>query len=207
MGDLLKSGSILKAPEPDDGNRLWKVVEEPSIEPISVADVKEFARIDGNDEDSLIEDFIEVVRKSAESYLGRAFIKQKIRLVMDFWPDEVINLPRPPLLSIIKVATLDEDDTETEYSSNNYYAITESVPGKLVIKNGVTAPTNTTRYHGGYLIEYYAGYGTFDQKVPSPIRMGLKLWVASVYENRQIDTSNPPPEARKALDLFRVLRY
>ena len=207
MGDLTKNGSILARPLSSDGNRLWKVKTEPSIEPISVEDVKEFARIDGTDEDEFIDVLISSVRRNAESYLGRAFIQQTIRLVMDFWPDGVINLPRPPLISIDKVATLDEDDDETEYSSDNYYAITESVPGKLVIKKGSTSPTNTSRYHGGFLIEFKAGYGTYSGKVPTPIILGLKQWVAAVYEDRAIDMQNPPPQARKALDLFRVLRF
>jgi uncharacterized phiE125 gp8 family phage protein len=198
---------ILPAVLPSDGNRLWRVKTEPSIEPITVEEVKEFARIDGSDEDDFIEDLIQSVRRNAESYLGRAFIQQTIRLVMDFWPDAVINLPRPPLISIDKVAMLDEDDSETEYDSSNYYAITESVPGKLVIKKGVSAPTNTSRHYGGFLIEFKAGYGTFSKKVPTPLLLGLKQWVAAVYENRTIDTKKPPPEARKALDLFRVLRF
>jgi uncharacterized phiE125 gp8 family phage protein len=207
VGNLSKSGSLLADPLPSDGNRLWKVKTPPTIEPISVAEVKAFARIDGDDEDIIIEGFIKAVRENAESYLGRALIQQTIRLVMDFWPDEVINLPRPPLISITQVATLDEDDTETEYSSDNYYIINEAVPGKLVIKNGASSPTNTNRYHGGFLIEFLAGYGTDSDDVPAPIRLGLWKWVAAIYENRTYDSKEPPPEARVDLDIFRVLRF
>jgi uncharacterized phiE125 gp8 family phage protein len=207
MGDLQKSGSLLAKPTPSDGNRLWKVSTAPTIEPISVLDVKEFARIDGNDEDSVLEDFIVAVRQNAEDYLRRALITQSIQMVMDFWPSGVIELPRPPLISITKVATLDEDDVETEYSSTNYYSINESVPGKLVIKNGSAAPTNSDRYHGGFLIEYKAGYGNYSGAIPANIRLALKQWVTSVYENRTIDPRKPPPEARPLLDLFRVLKF
>lgn len=207
MGSLNKDGSILAKPVPKDGNRLWKVKTEPTIEPVSVAEVKEFARIDGTEEDGFIDTLISTVRWNAESYLGRSFIQQTIRMVMDFWPDTVVKLPRPPLISVDKVATINEDDEETEYSSDYYYVITEAVPGKIVIKNGATPPINTNRYHAGYLIEYKAGYGTYAGKIPKPILLGLKLWVAAVYEDRTIDPKEPPPQARKSLDLFRVLRF
>ena len=203
---MLKSGSLISKDEQRDGNRLWSVTVQPNLEPVTVADVKSFARIDGSDEDELLEDFIKGVRQAAEDYTKRAFIKQTVLLTMDFWPDTVVNLPRPPLMSVDKIAIVNEDDEETEYSSSNYYVVTDGLPGRVVIKKGVTAPTNTTRYHSGFLIQYQAGYGTDPDDVPSAIRLALQQWVTVVYETRVIE-SKPPPQAKKNLDLFRVLRF
>ena len=192
-----------KAPS-KTGNRIWNVTTPPVIEPITVDEVKIFGRIDGTEEDTMIEGFIEAVREASENYLGRALISQTITLKMDFWPGEIIDLPRPPLISITAVETLDEDDTATTYSSCNYYTLTEVSPGKLVLKQAVTWPSNTERDYGGYQIRYAAGYGTNRSDVPIQIRQGLKLWVMDLYENR-VMRDIPPPEADSFMKTMRVL--
>ena len=263
---------------PSDGNCHWAILTPPTIEPITVDELKLFARIDGDDEDSLLSTFIKAVREGAERYLGRALIRQTITMKMDFWPGDVIELPRPPLISITQVATIDEDDAETVYSSDYYYIITEATPGLLCIRQGFSYPINTDRDHGGYKIDWLAGYGLTDlygslsdctsngtttitktghgltpsegdivditdctttadkglyrvvsytdntivvdralsgsdtdvdltiyqsTLVPQTINDGVKLWAASMYENRVI-TPTPPPEAKLLLDVYRV---
>jgi len=198
-----KTGSLIAKRLPSHGNRVWAVSVEPAIEPISADDVKTFARIDYDAEDTLIEGFITAVRIAAEEYLGMAFIEQTIEMKMDYWPDAIVYLPQPPLISITKIATLDEDDTETEYSSDNYYTILQGNPGKVVLKKDSTAPQNTDRYVGGFLIRYKAGYGDETTDVPGSIRNGLMAWAAIVQATRIIDTKNPPPEAKVFFDLYK----
>ena len=201
-----KTGSLITKALPKHGNRSWQVTVEPIVEPITVDNLKAFSYIDGDDEDTLLEGFIMAARRGAESYMGRAIVEQTIDMKMDWWPGTVVELPMPPLMSITKVATLDEDDTETEYDSDNYYVITEATPGKLVLKQSVSAPSNTARDYGGYLVRYKAGYGYEPTDVPAHIREGIKLWAAVIYSTRVIDPKNPPPDARVMLDLARTAR-
>ena len=174
-----------------DGNREWRVTVQPAIEPITIEELKLFARIDTDDEDSLLTDFIETARRLIENYLGRALIQQTITLKMDFWTGDVIELPRPPLISITAVETLDESDTATTYDSSNYYIITTSEPGKLVIKQSKTYPQNTTRDYGGFQIRYLAGYGSNATDVPQAIRDGIKMWATIFYESRVVENKTP----------------
>lgn len=186
-----------------DGNMVYEVTTAPTTEPITVAELKMFARIDGSDEDTLLESFIEAARMAAERYLNRALIEQTVTLKMDFWPGEIIELPRPPLISITSVSTLDEDDTATAYDSDYYYAITTGIKGKIILKQGVTAPQNTERDYGGFQIVYKVGYGDEATDVPGMIREGIKLWATDIYENRVV-RNEPPPEARTFFDVYRV---
>lgn len=188
-----------------DGNRVWDVTTAPIAEPITADEVKLFARIDGTEEDALIESFIESARTSCEKYIGRALISQTITVKMDFWPGNVIELPRPPLISITAVETLDEGDTATVYNSDNYYTVTDSTPGQLILKRSATPPINTNRDYKGFQIRYLAGYGATAASVPESIKEALKLWVTDMYENRVI-RSEPPPEAAALLNLYRVMR-
>lgn len=199
-----KTGSLIQKKLPVHANRVWKVTTEPAEEPITVQEVKDFAKLEYDDdtEDTLLEGFITAVRQAAEEYLGMAFVEQTIDMKMDYWPDVIVCLPQPPLISITKVATLDEDDTETEYSSANYFAITEGWPGKLVLKKDVISPTNTDRDYGGFLIRFKAGYGGADD-VPELIKLGLMAWTSIVQATRVLDAKNPPPEARIYFDTFR----
>lgn len=181
------------------GNRNWKVTTAPVIEPVTVDEVKTFARIDGTDEDTLLTGFIKAVREAMENYLGRALIEQTIKMTMDFWPNTVVKLPMPPLISITQVVTLDEDDTETVYSSDNYYVHTLTTPGEIVIKHGATPPTNTDRYYGGYRVDYKAGYGAAATDVPQSILEAIKLWCSIYYETRTL-TEIPPNQVLSIID-------
>jgi uncharacterized phiE125 gp8 family phage protein len=180
------------------------VTVDPTVEPVTVTELKEFARIDGTDEDTLLGTIIISVRQAMELFLRRALVEQTIQMTFDFWDVEMIELARPPLLSISKVFTLDEDDTETTYSSTNYYTITEAIPGKIVIKQGATLPTNTTRDVAGFGIEYLAGYGSQASDVPELIRTCLMEWGTMVYENRA-ECTKVPIEIQSKLHLYRVI--
>jgi uncharacterized phiE125 gp8 family phage protein len=197
--------SLLAKPLSKLGNRVWKVTAEPNIEPVSVEELKLFAVIETDELDALLMGFIRAARAAAEEYMGRALIQQTIQMKMDFWPAEVVELPKPPLISVTKIATLDEDDVETEYASSNYYGVTAAIPGKIVLRQSATPPYNTSRNIGGYLVEYKAGYGVDAKDVPHPIREAIKLWAATVYETRVLDVKNPCPKAREQLELFRTV--
>jgi uncharacterized phiE125 gp8 family phage protein len=185
-------------------NAYWKVKTQPLIEPITVSELKLFARIDGDDEDTLLAEIITAVRQATEEYLRRALISQTFRMVFDYWPDVNIQIPRSPLISISGVYTIGEDDTETEFSSSNYYVVTSTEPGQVVIKNGGTIPTNTDRYTAGFAIDFVAGYGALSTDVPSSILNAIKMWATMVYELRAV-TTEPPPSVVEQLYPYRVL--
>lgn len=195
---------IIEKPLPKDGDRVWKVSTAPTVEPVTATELKTFARIDTTSEDTLIEGFIKTARQAAEEWMGRALLEQTITMKMDFWPDtDYIELPRPPLLSVTGVYTLDEDDAATTYSSANYFLITEAEPGRLVLKNNVTPPSNTSRYYGGYQVIYKAGYGTAATDVPQLIKDGIKIWATYMYEKRLI-SDEPPEDVKKLLNYYKI---
>lgn len=203
-----------------DRNLTFRVTTQPVIEPITASNVKDYARIDGSSENTLIEGFIEAVRGATEKFLGRALINQTITVSMDAFGfsnlvnvprylqlgnnGDIIELPRPPLVSITEVRTVAEDDITTTYASSNYYVRTNPEPGQLVIKFGKTPPINTDRFHGGYEIEFIAGYGENVDDVPQAIRTGMAMWVADIYENR-VPISEPPGIVQTIMAPYRMI--
>lgn len=199
-----KSGSLFVKKLHQDGNRSWKVTTQPTSEPVTLEEQKIFSRIDTTSENDLIEGFIQTARMSAEDYLGRAFISQTITTVLDYWPGDIIEMPRPSLISVTEIVTIDEDNNETEYDSDNYYLNTYAEPGQVIIKRDSTLPTNTDRDYGRFIIRSIHGYGTSADDVPQAIKNAIMLWAAVIYATRTIDPKNPPPLAKASLDLFKL---
>jgi uncharacterized phiE125 gp8 family phage protein len=198
------SGTLIAKELPKDGNRSWKVTTQPIIEPVTVTNVKLFGRIDTDEEDDLIRGFIESARMATEKYIGRALISQTITTVLDYWPGQILELPRPPLISVTSIVDIDEDATETTYSSDNYYLNTTAEPGQIIIKRDSTWPTNTARDYGRFIIRSLHGYGADSIHVPRPLREGIMLWASIIYATRVLDTKNLPPEVKNKFDLYKM---
>lgn len=201
---LIGRDTLIPKPIPSDGNGRWKVITPPSTEPITLTELKEFARIDTSDEDALLTSFIKAARENTERYLNRSLLFQTLVLSMDIWPGNKIELPMPPLLDVFEIRTLDEDDVVTVYSTDNYQFRANIEPGQVFIRRGYAAPTNTEREFGGFEIEFVAGYGDLVTDVPESIRIGIMHWATYIYENRTIG-KEPPPEAKAWLDSFRII--
>ena len=197
--------AINSRPLARNGNMRFYVYTAPSVEPITVSEVKTFARIDGSDEDTLIGTFITAARQACEQFLRRAILEQTIRCKFDFWPDYPIELPRPPVISITQVGTVDESGTVTVYDASSYYLITDDMVPRLAIRQTSNVPQNSDRDYAGYIIDYKAGYGSTAASVPEQIKTGLKLWTTDIYENRVV-RETPPPEAWAVLNPYRVIK-
>jgi uncharacterized phiE125 gp8 family phage protein len=191
---------------PQKANRVFSITSGPAVEPVTTDEVKLFARIDGSEEDSLISSFITAVRGAIEQYTWRALIEQSWRMSIDWWPGIEVELPRAPLLSVDGVYTVDEEDTRTEYDADNYYVMTVAEPGKLVIKDGATPPTNEDRQVGGFQIDFTCGYGSVATLVPEQLKLAIKMWATVVYETRAM-SDEPPPHVISMLQPFRIIWY
>ena len=191
---------------PQKANRVFKLTSAPAVEIVTVDELKTFARIDGSDEDTLLLAFITSVREAIEAYTWRAMIEQSWRMSLDWWPSDVVELPRAPLISLDSVKTIDADGTETTYSSDNYYVVTDAEPGRIVLKNGVETPSNDDRYNSGFRINFTCGYGSTASYVPETIQTAIKLWATAVYETRAM-TAEPPPDVKPMLRSYRMVWY
>lgn len=185
-------------------NRSFYLVTDATTEPVSLTELKEFAKIDTDAEDTTLTAFIQAARKAAELYTGRSFMEQTWRLALDWWPSEPVELPCSPVLSISSVTTVDEDGTETTYASSNYFLDSNAVPARLAIRLGSSPPSNEERSYAGYRISYVAGYGSLATDVPETLRLAVKQWATAIYEQRAM-SHEPPTDVRMLLDLYRIV--
>jgi uncharacterized phiE125 gp8 family phage protein len=183
----------------------------PAVEPVSLAQAQAHLRVSGSADSDLITTLITVARKYVENSIGRALITQTLDLYLDSWPTgDEIRLPRPNLQGVTSVIYLDDDDTETEFSSSSYHVITSGIFGRIVLKDGQTWPDDSDlKTAAGIRIRYVAGYGDAAADVPETLRQAMLLMIGHWYEHREEvqDVAEPftvPFGAKALLDMERV---
>ena len=193
-------------PRKIDPHYRWWVKTPASGLAVSLAEVKTFARIDTDAENNLLTTMIGAVTEITEKFLGRALLEQTMILSFDQWPDNgIIELPRPPLVELIEVRSLDQDGATTEYASTNYMIRADVVPPEIILRDSCNSTDNVDRYTGGWEIEYKAGYGEASD-VPNGIKAGIMAWVASYYDSRVLEDL-PPAGAIRILEHYKIHRF
>lgn len=171
-----------------DPSRVW-VSEAATDEPITVEEARLHLRIDHEDEDTAITEWIATARKHCEDVSRRAFVTRTLTGEMDVWPnDNVIELPYPPLIAVASITYTDEDGNALEFSASNYLVDVHREPGRIVLRRSASWPSVTLREVGAILIEWTAGYGEAAD-VPAEYKAAIKLVVGDLYENREAITA------------------
>lgn len=185
-------------------------ITAPTAEPVTVADVKDHARIDGVEENTLLEVYIASARALAEAETGRQFMTATYDLLLDAFPcgDEII-LPRPPLQSVTHVKYLDTSGTEQTWSSAQYVVRAPAGPtcgaGRIRLAYGYSWPT-TQGVRQAVRIRFVCGYSTDSDPtdVPSGIRQAIMVGVAESTKNRE-ETIQGTISTQAAMTMARLL--
>ena len=119
-------------------------------------------------------------------------------------PSAVRMHVRRSVQSVTSVTTYALDNAASPYSSANYFV--DTAGGRLVLNFGCIWPANL-RARAAVEIVYAAGYGDTPEKVPQPIRTGILMHVAALYEQRgqSADALDIPPGAKQLFNQYRVL--
>jgi len=182
----------------------------PTVEPVSLDEVKSHARIDHNVDDVLLGSLLFAARQWCEHYTRRAFINQTWDLALSVVPEKrYVNLPRSPLESITHVQLFDDNDNAKTWDEENYFADTVSDVGRLYLREGACWP-DASRCSNGVVITYVAGYGIDGSFVPEPIKLAIKQLVLHWYEYRGDAVqsnilSKAPLTVEALLDPYRIL--
>lgn len=157
-------------------------VTGPSVEPVSVADAKEFLRVDSTAEDSLILSLVTAARTHVEQYLQKSLITQTWRLVLDGFPSTGrLFLPMGPLQSVNSIKTYSSADAESVFSATEYFV--DTVGDRVGQSLDSVWPANL-RPTNAVIIDYTTGYGSAASDVPGDIVQAIKMLISHYYENR-----------------------
>jgi len=179
----------------------FKVTTEPTAEPLSLQEVKEYLRLEDASDERVVQPMITAVRQFAEEHLGRSLMQQTITLYLDtaidtenpLWegmrtaPDlnyykNYIVLPKSPVQSVTSVKTYNDSDTATTMAASKYYVDTSREPARIVLRTGESFPT-ALRVANAIEVIYVVGYASA-YAIPEPIRLGMFQHIAHLYEHR-----------------------
>lgn len=178
------------------------LVTGPLSEPVDLADAKLHLRVDGIDEDMLIEGYISAARLSIEAYAGLALLSQTWDLQLDAWPGPVVDLNMGPVTSILSVAV------DGNSLNPDTYNLAPGLNARLVRTAGSTWPAPKS-LAAGIAVRFTAGFGASGSDVPRDIRHAILMTVAHWYENRELVPGTGDqltPSARRLLSPYRKLR-
>lgn len=153
----------------------------PDVEPISLAQAKNWLRIDHSDEDELILALIASARLVVESASGRMLISQTWRLVLDAWPVNEIVVPLAPVRQVLALRTLSSDGSASVVPASDYLADTSGGRGRVRFS---VAPPAPERKIGGCEIDLEIGFSASAQGVPETLKTAMRLLIARWYEHR-----------------------
>jgi uncharacterized phiE125 gp8 family phage protein len=153
----------------------------PSAEPWSVAEAKDFLRVEHDDDDAVIAALIAAARGHVEALSRRALLVQRWRFVLDAWPaGGRVSLRMGPLRSVIAARVFDV--------TNNAHSIDVEIFVVDAAANVIAAPCWALPLPGrstaGIELDVELGYGANAGDVPDALRHAIRLLVAHWYENR-----------------------
>lgn len=172
------------------------VVTEPAIEPVTLAELKLWVRVDAGAEDDLLNSAIKDAREEAESLTGRSFITTSLELWIKKWPGKLFSLPRANLLDVTSVKYFDDTETQQTLATSVYDvhapAGARAQKGEISLKPDQEWPClGCTEWP--IRIEYTSGYGATVDTVPEGIKTAIKAKAAFLYANREPEVMGGAP--------------
>lgn len=157
-------------------------ITAPAVEPVTVAEVKDSARIDGTELDAQIAILIAAFRQQAEHMQGRRMITQTVELVLDEFPSALdIDLLLPDVQSIASVKYVDSAGVQQTLVGTAYSLDGDSTPCWLI---PVTTWPTAGDYANAVRIRYIVGYGPAAADVPSNTRLWIIAQVCAALDKQ-----------------------
>lgn len=177
-------------------NRTTRVVVEPLYEPVSLAEAKEWCRVENDLEDALLTMLIVAARTRAEELTGRAFVPRTVELAMDQFPqgDHLpVTMLHSPVISVESVTYTDSAGAEQSMDIADVLVDTKGLPGTVFPAAGASWPSSSgnpgsvvIRYRGGYVpTESPDDEAAYQAVVPALVKNWMHVRICTFYDHRE----------------------
>jgi uncharacterized phiE125 gp8 family phage protein len=166
-----------------------KVTTQPAHEPLDLAEVKLFCRVDGNADDNLLEAMIKSARLYFERTTNFSLIERTVELKLERFPaDGKIKLTPAPVTAITSFQYYDESNVQQTVNAAIYEAVLEDaqqpLPSYIRLKPGQAWPSTTTDLNYPITITFKSGVAS-PSNVPPAAKQALLMLIADMYQNRE----------------------
>ena len=163
------------------------VTTPPTLEPVTLDEVKAQLRLDHSEDDDFIAAKIKAARQNLERRCGIAMLSQTVKFSADGFPAGPLMLPRPPLPTVTSIVYRDATHAAVTLAAGDY--IVRGVAG-----DGFVAPVTswpaTDGLSGAVEATFVAGYGATAADVPEPLREAVRLLAAYLYDRGEAASSD-----------------
>lgn len=181
------------------------VTTQPTDEPLTLAQVKSWLRIEHSDDDTLLNLLIVAARQDAERYMQRAILEQEITETFSGFGANGFHLSISPLVSVDEISYLNTAEVSTLLSTDFYGVDTLAKPPIVYRKENAVWPLTATAPNA-VTVEYTAGWETAAD-VPSDMLIGMLLTIADWHDNRTDSVRVLPTAARVIFDKYRIWMF
>lgn len=163
----------------------------PAVEPVTLADMKAYLRLDSDGEDELVEALIMAGRLAVERATRIQLVEQSWRFRLRAWPVErAVALPFHPLISVEAVRVFPASGLAEVIGPDLYRIDGASEPARLLVESSVPDPG---RRADGIEIDVTSGFGATPAAIPGPLILAVQRLVAHWFENRGDDARRAGP--------------
>lgn len=175
----------------------WKVTTDPTSEPLTRTEVKNYLKVDFSTDDDLIDVLIESARRWVEKHCAIGLLPQTITETFDTWPGREWELSASPLRSVTAIYYKDTDGNTQTWASSQYVVDEYQQPPRVQRKYSVTPPTLYDEINAVSAV-YTVGWDDASA-LPAPIKQAMYLTIADAYENRENYVKRMPTAAEYIL--------
>jgi uncharacterized phiE125 gp8 family phage protein len=156
--------------------RYTRAAEPTDTNFISLTNLKNYLRIDTNDDDTVLGHLLTSARQACEEYTGRLFGSGSVTFYLDSFEDS--SFIAGPVTAISSVTYYDVDNVLQTLSTARWYADLVSYPQRIAFD---APPAVYLERFGQVIIATTAGHST----VPGPVLQAMRMLAAHFYDNRQ----------------------
>lgn len=182
----------------------------PVLEPVTIANAKNHAKIDLATDDALVAKWITAAREMAEDHTSRAWVNQTLKLSLRCWPREctmglpAIRLPRDPVSSISSLKYYSTAGVLTTLVADvDFQTWLDHSPPLIAPAPGKVWPTCQTQKLGAVEVVFVAGYGAssgWPARAEEAIYLTLTYWNRNRGDDRDPTMMGLPDGAIRILD-------
>lgn len=156
-----------------------RLVTPPTVEPVSIADIKADFRVDAADDDARLDRHISEAREWVEKRIQTKLLTQTWELILDEFPCDEITLPFGPVQSITSIKYDDSEGDEQTFDPTRYRVDIYSNAPRIF---AVDAWPTTAAYANALRVRFVAGFVSVDL-VPWPVKVAIRLKVQEFYDH------------------------
>lgn len=169
-----------------------KVITAPTEPAVTLTELRDYLRVDGNDEDSFIELCGQAAQDQVEKHVAMKLMEQEVEIYYDQFPNSLVEVGLVfPIQSVDKVEYVEDGNTGyTELEDTEYEADIICRPARIKAIDDSWPVTED----GLNKVKVTATVGYASQaEVPEDIKMAIKMVASHLFDNRGLVTRSGQP--------------